>query len=262
MKKSTQITGLPIISIADGREIGKVKTLVINPEKGSIDFLTIDDEDWQTSVKAIPFKKIVGIGDYAVTVESENAVIDLNEIPIANQLVHKKIKITNTKVMTRKGELLGEVLEYYADEENGQILGLDLQLGNRNAVLPSDFVLTYGKDMIIVKEEAVDGFLESSEQLLAAKELQPIAEENDQVISELEKDSAVTEKLLEDDKEVQVLKDKQIELLNGKRVTKDITDLQGNVIIAEGTVLTREDIIKAQEEGPSVVVELSMNVEA
>ncbi|AIE60916.1 PRC-barrel domain-containing protein [Bacillus methanolicus] len=261
MKKSTQITGLPIISIAGGQQIGKVKTLVINPEKGSIDFLTIDDEDWQTSVKAIPFKKIVGIGDYAVTVESESAVIDLNEIPIANQLVHKKIKITNTKVMTRKCELLGEVLEYYADEDSGQILGLDLQLGNRNAVLPSEFVLTYGKDMIIVKEEAVNGFLESSEQLHSAKEPQSITEE-EQVISDLEKEATVTERLLEDDEEVQVLKDKQIELLNGKKVTKDITDLQGNVIISKGTVLTKEDIIKAQEEGPSVVVELSMNVEA
>jgi uncharacterized protein YrrD len=259
MKKSTQITSLPIISIADGQQIGKVKTLVINPEKGSIDFLTIDDEDWQTSVKAIPFKKIVGIGDYAVTVESESAVIDLNEIPIANQLVHKKIKITNTKVMTRKGELLGEVLEYYVDEESGQILGLDLQLGNRNAVLPSEFVLTYGKDMIIVKEEAVDGFLENSEQLLTAKE--SLLEE-DQLISDGEKGAAVNENLLESEEEVQVLKDKQIELLNGKRVTKDITDLQGNVIITEGTVLTREDIIKAQEAGPSVVVDLSMNVEA
>lgn len=94
MKKSTEITGLPIISIQEGQEIGTVKTLVINPEKGSIDFLTIEHEDWQVSVKAIPFKKIIGIGEYAVTVESDRAVIDLNEIPIANQLVNKKIRIT------------------------------------------------------------------------------------------------------------------------------------------------------------------------
>lgn len=165
-----------------------------------------------------------------MTVESESAVIDHNEIPIANQLVHKKIKITNTKVMTRKGELLGEVLEYYVDEDSGQILGLDLQLGNRNAVLPSEFVLTYGKDMIIVKEEAVNGFLESSEQLHAAKEPQSITEE-EQVISDLEKEATVTEMLLEDDEEVQVLKDKQIELLNYEghyRFTRKCHHIQGN----------------------------------
>ena len=60
MKKSVQINGLPIISIADGNQVGKVKSLVINPDKGSVDFLTIEHEDFQVSVKAIPFKKIVG----------------------------------------------------------------------------------------------------------------------------------------------------------------------------------------------------------
>ena len=38
MKKSTEILGLPIISISEGMEIGKVKSLVINPEKGSLRF--------------------------------------------------------------------------------------------------------------------------------------------------------------------------------------------------------------------------------
>ena len=45
---------------------------VINPDR-IVDFLTIEHEDF-VSVKAIPFK-IIGIGEYAVTVESENAVI-------------------------------------------------------------------------------------------------------------------------------------------------------------------------------------------
>lgn len=97
MKKSTQILGQPIISISEGAEIGKVKSFVINPDKGSVDFLTIEHEDWQVSVKAIPFKKVVGIGEYAVTVESDRAVIDLNEIPIADQLVNKKSALSALK---------------------------------------------------------------------------------------------------------------------------------------------------------------------
>ncbi len=57
MKASAQIIGLPIISIADGMQIGAVKSFVINPDKGSIDFLTVEQEDVQLSLKAIPFKK-------------------------------------------------------------------------------------------------------------------------------------------------------------------------------------------------------------
>lgn len=268
MKNSCQITGLPIISIADGQQVGKVKSLVINPEKGSIDFLTIDHEDFQISVKAIPFKKVVGIGEYAVTVDSESAVIDLNEIPIANQLVNKKIRITNTKVMTRKGELLGEVTEYFADEDTGNILGMEMKLQDKQVALLAEYVLTYGKDIIIVKEDAAGSFLDSIE------ELDPKARVIDHIEADLEikddpfrdvvfvKETATPEVAIEEDQEMLALKEKQVEILKGKRVIKDIYDMNGNILFHINTVLTSDDINKAQEEGPSVVVELSMNVEA
>ncbi|MGG0716309.1 PRC-barrel domain-containing protein [Robertmurraya massiliosenegalensis] len=252
MKKSTQISGLPIISILDGNQVGKVKSLVINPDKGSVDFLTIEHEDFQVSVKAIPFKKVVGIGEYAVTVGSESAVIDLNEIPIANQLVNKKIKITGTKVMTRKGELIGEVVEYFVDQESGNILGMQLKLADKEVALSSESVVTFGKDIIIVKEDATSYFLNSVEEL-----------EGKTDSSELVEELATTEPTtLVDDDEVKSLKEKQIELLAGKKLAKDIYDKDGNLLFSEGTYLTAEQIQKAQEEGPSIVVELSMNVEA
>lgn len=252
MKKSTQINGLPIISIADGNQVGKVKSLVINPDKGSVDFLTIEHEDFQVSVKAIPFKKVVGIGEYAVTVDSENAVIDLNEIPIANQLVNKKIKITNTKVMTRKGELIGEINEFFVDQDSGHILGMQLKAGEKEVALSSESVVTFGKDIIIVKEDATSYFLDSVEDL----EKNDTAEEAEELSGVLTAVAASAE-----DVEIKALKDKQIELLNGKKITKDILDKNGNVLFPEGTVLNSDLIEKAQAEGPGLVVELSMNVE-
>lgn len=244
MKKSTEITGLPIISIQEGQEIGTVKTLVINPEKGSIDFLTIEHEDWQVSVKAIPFKKIIGIGEYAVTVESDRAVIDLNEIPIANQLVNKKIRITQTKVMTRKGQLLGETAEFYTDEDTGNILGVEIQLSDASAVLTAEEILTYGKDILIVKEDASERFLNSVSLLnpIMSNEVLPSEGEN---MGQL-----------------QSLKNKQMELLVGKELEANIYDLNGNILFPSGRILSEQDVQKAQEEGPNVVVNLSMNVNA
>lgn len=285
MKNSNQILGLPIISIADGQQIGSVKSLVINPDKGSIDFLTIEHDDWQVSVKAIPFKKVVGIGEYAVTVDNENAIIDLNEIPIANQLVNKKIKINGTKVMTRKGELIGEVTEYYVDEDNGNILGAMLKLPNSEVVLSSPAVLTYGKDIIIVKEDVQVYFLDSIDQLLGDENIiTPVEVPNNSPINNTSTMSAAistVESVLEEIKqsdpfegidvksaavstqETQVddIKSKQVELLLGKKTIKDIYDKFGELLIPEGAYLSEEDILKAQAEGPSVVVELSMNVE-
>lgn len=248
MKKSTEIIGLPIISISDGSQIGRVKSLVINPDKGSVDFLTIEHDDFQVSVKAIPFKKVVGIGEYAVTVDSENAVIDLNEIPIANQLVNKKIKITNTKVMTRTGELIGEVLEYFVEKESGQILGMEMMAGEKEAVLSSSQVVTYGRDIIIVKEDATSAFLDSADELI--KDNTPAPEMGEQ-LSDYAFEDPVSD-----------LKRKQIELLAGKKLLKDIYDENGEILFAEGTILTSEQVEEAQKKGPGILVELSMNVEA
>lgn len=244
MKTSIEMLGLPIISIAEGEEIGKVKSLVINPEKGSIDFITIEHEDWQVSVKAIPFKKVVGIGEYAVTIEGENSIIDLNEIPIANQLVNKKIKITDAKVMTRKGELLGTVSEFFANEENGIVIGMQVHLANQDVILPAETVLTFGKDILVVSEDASSRYLESAEQLLvSSQEEQKAAGE----VSTLDGDA---------------LKSKQIELLQGKKLLQDVTDNKGDILFAKGSILTKDDIEKAQAEGPAILVGLSMNVEA
>ncbi|WP_453994677.1 PRC-barrel domain-containing protein [Bacillus nitroreducens] len=270
MKKSVEIVGLPIISIIDGIEIGKVKSLVINPEKGSVDFLTIEHEDWQVSVKAIPFKRVVGIGEYAVTIESDSSVIDLNEIPIANSLVNKKIKITNTKVMTRKGQLLGEVIEYYIDDETGNILGTLLNVSGEEVVLPSESVLTYGKDIIIVQEDASAKFLESVEYLENPKQETTQDIVHEEIIEEILPESTTEKNPFDEinasideheESEAKALRLKQVDLLYGKVVKKDILDNEGNVLIPAGTHLSVDDIMKAQDQGPSVFVELSMNIE-
>ncbi|AKS39098.1 photosystem reaction center subunit H [Anoxybacillus gonensis] len=248
MKSSTQVIGLPVISIQNGVQLGQVKSLVVNPEKGTIDFLIVDQENWEISMKAIPFRNVIGIGEFAVTVEEERAVLDLNVIPIANELVNKKIAIKQAKVMTRKGQLLGEATEFYIDEETGQITGIEVQIGNESRIVRADHVITYGKELLIVHEDAQQTVASDVSELLSLRgtQVEPLVEQ-------------MTPKTVET--ELDELRRKQIDMLTGKRVLKDIVDANGQTLIAKDTILTKEHIIRAQEEGPDVVIELSMNVE-
>lgn len=254
MKKSTEMIGLPIISISAGLELGSVKALVVNPEKGTVDFLTVEHDDWQISVKAIPFSKVVGIGEFALTIDSDNAIIDLNEIPIANQLVNKRIKITDTRVMTRKGQLLGEVKEFFVNEDTGHIIGLHLNVNNQDVFIKSELVLTFGKDILVVKEEASTELLNSAEKLVENHEY-PIEEELIEDVPPVNEVESVKSQ------EIDSIKAKQIDLLEGKTVIKDIYGASQQIIIEKGTTLTIDDIKRAQDEGPSTFVELSMNTE-
>lgn len=241
MKKSVEIIGFPIISIAAGEEIGKVKSIVVNPDKGSVDFLTVEHKDWEVSVKAIPFQKIIGIGKYAVTVESFHSILDLNEIPIANQLINKKVSVNGAKVMTRVGELVGEVQEFYVNEKNGNILSIDLlSIEDQHLTIDSEHIVTYGEQLIILNEEYSTSSSAESHQI--------------QEQSFTQKEEPVTQNSIEE------LDRMQEQLLEGKQATKDILGHNGETVVQEGTIITEGELKQVKEHGPSLMVELSMNV--
>ncbi|MGA4718553.1 PRC-barrel domain-containing protein [Fictibacillus nanhaiensis] len=243
MKKSNQFVGLPIISIADGAEVGHVKSLVVNPKEGMVDFLTVEHADWQISVRAVPFKKIVGVGEFAVMIEDSTSIFDLTEIPIANELVQKKINVVGAKLIDRKGQLIGEATEFFINEDTGAILGLELSLRSKKVILSSEQLITYGRDLIVIKEEAQLNFLDKAEMLLG--NLNEVAATVEQ--------PEVTQELSE-------FQEKQLTLLTGRTTTKDIFERNGNLLFPNGTTLKKEDVRKAQEKGPAVLAELSMNV--
>jgi uncharacterized protein YrrD len=227
-----------------------VKSLVVNPKQGTVDFLTVEHEDWQISVRAVPFKKIVGVGAFAVMIEDRTSIFDLTEIPIANELVQKKITVTGAKLIDRKGQLIGEATEFFIDEDNGSILGVEIELQPKKVVLASEQIITYGRDLLVVKEESELNYLEKAESLLTSS------------LEEAELEVAVSVESVETVavEETDPIKEKQIMLLAGRTTTKDIVAANGQLLFANGTTLTKEDVKNAQAHGPAVLAELSMNV--
>ncbi|MGA9287493.1 MAG: hypothetical protein WBV93_04000, partial [Anaerobacillus sp.] len=55
-------------------------------------------------------------------------------------------------------------------------------------------------------------------------------------------------------------KEKQVEILEGKTLLKNIHSSDGTLLFEEGSVLSREQILKAQNTSVGVVVEMSMHV--
>lgn len=273
MKKSRDIIGLPVISIADGKEMGSVKSLVINPDQGSVEFMVVSSDEWQLGIKAIPFKLIVGMGEFAVTIESSSSIIDLAEIPIANELLSKNIQIHSTRIITRKGRLLGKAEEYFLDEETGKIAAVSflMEKDNEQKLLPEDVVLTFGREIIVVSEDVDDHIIGSINDLENLEDTQSEEQGNaDTTVAETEtplqsvrENAAASEATgsatvsdLEEDFDM-----RQFPLLVGKKVTADITDSQGNIIIAQGEAVTEEVFNKIRSYGRSKLIELTLKVE-
>jgi uncharacterized protein YrrD len=233
MKKSQEIIGLPVFSIVDGRKIGQVKDLVINPEEGKVDFILVSNGSWYVGARVLPYSAVLGVGEHAVTTESENMLTNINETVNASNLLERNIEVKGNRVLTNKGNLIGAISEYEVEEASGQIVKLEYKAAqDETQVLYIDAsqVLTYGKDVIVIKE----------------KQENPPENPLTPDTAPGETDGAA------------YFKQKQREFLIGKKVVQDIKDASGKVIIASGTIVDEEVVRLAESEGR--FVELSQCV--
>ena len=288
MKKTQKILGLPIISISDGLEVGKVKSIIINADKGAIDYIVVDSGIQIFSARVIPTEDVLGIGEYALTIENEAAITDISRIPAAIQLLQNDIRVKGTKVLTKKGRLVGEIGDIYIDDnDNCKITGLEFIADitqKKISLIPRDTVITFGKNLTVVKEDIEASLLDTPEQLGADVVLHEFEKKNNPYIDEIggltfneaaslnettnaeelpyfentNVEPATSEEASGTGDNASILfEQRQRQYLNGRYATRNISDNMGNIIVAEGTQINDTIIDEAKSKGK--LVELVMN---
>jgi uncharacterized protein YrrD len=263
VKKSVDILGLPIISITEGKELGKVKSLVINPTAGSVAALAIDDGKWYLGAKLLPFAAITGLGEYAVTIENSSSVCPYHENPEFENLLTAEIGIIGTKVLTKSGRILGKVDEIVVDL-SGKITACEIEDTNGDIMhLTAQRVLTFGKEVLIVgeaDEPAVPAAATVTAPKITPEPIVPSTVENiavpkstvpEQIAAPVSAPEAVDESGKKFD-------DKHRKFLLGKKSNRRIETDNGMIIVEQGGEITEEVIQKAKLAGK--FVELSMSI--
>lgn len=249
MKKSVDILGLPVISISEGKEMGTVKALVVNPDQGTVANVIVDDGQWYFGAKLLPFTAITGLGEYAVTVESSSSVVMANEAPDKDKrLLTAEVGIIGSKVLTNTGRLAGKVTEYTIDE-TGKIIDCEVEQADGEVVqVSAQRVLTFGKDVMIIadgdKPVAARPVESTTVAAPAAPKPTPAA--------------PAAEEAHSGDEAAKKFDDKQRKYLLGKKATRRIETDNRVVIVDAGGEITEEVIQKAKLAGK--FVELSMSI--
>ena len=191
MKKTQKILGLPIISISDGLEAGRVKSIIINSDRGAIDYIVVDSGIQIFSARVIPTEDVLGIGEYALTIENEGVITDISRIPEAIQLLQNDIRVKGTKVLTKKGSLIGEIGDIYIDENDScKITGLEFIADitqKKIRIIPRDSVITFGKNLTVVKEDIEVSLLDTPSQLDPDLGLSDTEKKNNSYIDEFDR---------------------------------------------------------------------------
>lgn len=264
MKKTKEILGLSLICINEGSEYGKIKGLLVNPDKGKVEYLIIDDGKYYLGAKLLAFDKVLGIGIDAVTTENEINIKSFSDVDEALDLAAREVSIIGTKVYTKKGSYIGTVEEYYINEEDGFIIGCQIAETEEKSIIPASSIITFGKSVLVVVENAKDTLVSSLDEVeMKPKDKKneaqdsPSAKETD---NEKEASTADEKPSGGNGKASKVFEEKQREFLLGRKASKSIISDSGQVLIDEGQLITEEAIDRIKAEGK--IIELTMNTKS
>ncbi len=162
MRKSKKFASMPVISLEEGQQVGVVKGLVVDPAEKKITALIIEQKGWFKEQRFIPYHKVHNIGEDAITIEKSSGVERAAGLPNIVKLLKEKVTINGARLVAENGTVLGHVDEYYIDAVTGTIAGLEFS-GNfingmvkGRAFLDIAFVRTFGKEVVIIRNEGID----------------------------------------------------------------------------------------------------------
>ncbi|MEW6189221.1 MAG: PRC-barrel domain-containing protein [Actinomycetota bacterium] len=227
------ILNLPVVVLEEGKEIGKVKNVVFDPETMSLRVIAIRIKGLLGGVKFVLYERVESIGENALILPNRDVLVSSKRDTEIRRLIAKKVGILNTPVLTRTGTRLGDVSDAIINAESGALRELevtrglikDITLGRRG--IPATMLIGVGEDAIIVSDEVQEesfGLKESFEYLA--------------------KSAAKTKKGID-----RAIRDREETYCLGKIAGMTIKDDQDQVIIAKGEVIGEEHVCKAKETG-------------
>jgi sporulation protein YlmC with PRC-barrel domain len=162
MARYELVKGMPVITMAEGKQVGKVDDLVVDPERKAVGWLRLHsggmgmlggERLW------VPTAAVHSVGEDVVTINAEADARTPEEAPEALDLVKAKREIIGNKVITENGERLGEVRDYEFNPDTFALTSLTVPPG-MNVVgelltIAGDKILTIGEDVIVVAADAV-----------------------------------------------------------------------------------------------------------
>lgn len=152
-KTGKELAGLAVVTLAGGEKLGRIDDVVFNPANGLVTGFFVDRGGMFSKAKFLPAGDVQGLGDDALTTQSESALLD-GPSAITGEVAAKTME--NLPVLNPEGTVLGKVADVGVDTVNLTVPYLVLSgslLANAlhgKPHLPISAVQTVGADSVIV----------------------------------------------------------------------------------------------------------------
>ena len=169
--KANSIIGLPVVTIADGKNVQTVKEIIYDGLSNQVKAIVVDEKGWFSNAKIILIESIQSIGEDAILIENESLIIDADNQHdnVVSSIANDDNFLTKNEVMTESGTKLGRVTDIYFNFPGGDVDAIEVSEGllknitsGTKKVRITD-VITIGEDNLIVKDYAEEQFEEQGQ---------------------------------------------------------------------------------------------------
>lgn len=211
MKSSSQVVGLPLMGVKEGKECGVIQNIVVEPSTKKIKSLIVHGSKNEYDFRELKLANVMGIGkDYVITQTVDNAV--------SLDRADSGISLINTRCIAASGDVLGSIKDFTFDEKTGDIQSVQIDTG---ADIAGKSILSLSNNLMFIESGETAGFAaqsggsgslqkEQRDYMLGRTVKNDITASNGRVV--VRKGTVVTEEVIRSAEEAGVIIDLTLEL--------------------------------------------------
>lgn len=127
MYRITEIVGLPVLSLDDGKQIGEVQDLVVDISKSSVCGLMVNCVAWLSECRMVVFCDVFRIGSDAIMLRDASCLQPLDQMNMPGCFrVHD---LAGKTIYTETGLYLGMLADIFFLPTTGELTGYEVSDG-------------------------------------------------------------------------------------------------------------------------------------
>jgi uncharacterized protein YrrD len=153
----SELRGIPVISIASGRQLGHVGDVLLDAARSRVIGLIVR-RGWLGAEQVLPFEEVAGVGSDAVVVRRDDALVAAREWNRRGLHAPRGSSLAETRVITASGRQIGSVYDVQFEERDGSVAAFDMTSldgpgGDRqHSMIRHSDVVTVGPDAVVISE--------------------------------------------------------------------------------------------------------------
>jgi uncharacterized protein YrrD len=164
LEKYSEVIGLPVICVENGKKIGIIKDIVFCTKYREVKAFQLEKKGYEIRKKVILLKDVLSLGKDALIVNDCNCISVQNKVEKTEDFKDSGRR-KGLKVFSKSGDDLGIVNDVMFDYKNGSIEGVevsdgflqDIFLGRK--VVPLFGKIEVGSENILIDKEALEEIL-------------------------------------------------------------------------------------------------------